>query len=112
MRHPYGTAITVRRGSPGGFDPYGDPVPGSTTDTVIDGCAIAPRMSNEPTERGRQGIIVGLTVYAPAGSDILATDLILIGGVVYAVDGVPGVWVNPFNGAAPGVEFAVTMATG
>lgn len=112
MTFAYGTAVTVRRGSPGGFNAYGDPVSGSTTDTVVAGCAVAPRYSTEPTERGRQGVVVGLTVYAPAGTDIVSTDRILIAGVEYTIDGQPAEWSHPMTGWAPGLEVAITRAVG
>lgn len=112
MTFAFGTTITVRRDSPGGFTAEGDPVSGTTADTAIAGCAIAPRMSSEPTERGRQGVIIGLTVYAPFGSDILFTDTILIATVEYRIEGDPADWSNPFTGATPGMEIALTRAVG
>ncbi len=112
MRHPYGQSITILRSTPGGRDMPGDPI-ASTVDRIdVPGCAIAPRTSTEPSGRGRQGVIVGLTIYAPAGTDIRATDSIEIAEQTYTVDGEPGEWTNPFNGATPGLEVAVTRAEG
>jgi hypothetical protein len=108
----FGRPVTVLRDTPGGFDPYGDPVTSTTIRTLIEACAIAPRYSTEPTERGRQGVIVGLSVYAPAGSDITSTDRLEIDGITYVIDGEPAEWVNPFTGSWPGLEVAVRRATG
>lgn len=112
MTFAFGTSITVRRDSPGGFDVYGSPVAGTTTETVITGCAVAPRYSTESTERGRQGVIVGLTVFAPFGSDILYTDRIVVASVEYRIEGEPASWANPFTGSTPGMEIALTRAVG
>lgn len=111
MDFTYGETITVMPGPPG-TDSYGDPLPITRTGGDITGCAVAPRYSTEPTERGRQGVIVGLSIYAPTGSDILFTDLIEVRGQVYMVEGDPGDWVNPFTGWAPGMEIALKRAAG
>lgn len=110
MDFPHGETVTVLPGST--TDQYGDPVPSARTGSTIDGCAIAPRMSTEPPERGRQGVVVGLTVYAPAGSDIISTDLLMIRGLTYVVDGEPAEWSSPFTGWTPGLEVAVRRAVG
>lgn len=112
MTFPHGTTVTVLRDSPGGFDAYGDPITSTTAETNIPNCAVAPRFSTEPTERGRQGVIVGLTVYAPFGSDVLFTDRLEIAGVEYVIEGTPGSWSNPFTGSTPGMEIAVKRAVG
>lgn len=112
MNFPRGTTITVLRDFPGGFDEYGDPITSTTTRTDIAGCAIAPRYSSEPNAPGRNGVIVGLTIFAPYGSNILFTDRIEIAGVVYLVEGSPENWKNPFTGSTPGMEIAVKRAVG
>jgi hypothetical protein len=112
VRHPHGQTVTIVRQSPDGFDPYGDPLPGTQTRTAVAGCAVAPRYSTEPTDRGRRGVIVGLSVYAPAGTDILHTDHVEVDGVAYLVEGIPAEWVSPFTGWAPGVEVALRRAEG
>ena len=109
---PHGSTITVVRSSPGGVDQYGDPISGTTTTTVIEGCAVAPRYSTEPSERGRNGVVVGLSVYAPTGSDILFSDTIIVDSVDYRIEGQPASWANPFTGWAPGVEVALVRSTG
>jgi hypothetical protein len=112
VRHPHGQAVTIVRSTPGGFDAYGDPIPGTETRTVVAGCAVAPRLSTEPTERGRQGVVVGFTVYLPPRSGVTYPDQLEIGGVLYSIVGEPGQWVNPFDGSTPGDEVAVVRAAG
>ena len=107
----HGETVTVLPGPPT-TDAYGEPIPSTRTGGDITGCAIAPRMSTEPTERGRQGVIVGLTVYAPAGSDILSTDSLMVRGHSYLVEGEPAEWVSPYTGWTPGLEVAIRRAVG
>ena len=107
----HGETVTVVPG-PVTFDQYGDPVAPTRTGGDITGCAVAPRYSTEPTARGQQGVIVGLSIYAPAGSDILSTDLLTVRGNPYQVEGEPAEWISPFTGWAPGIEVAVKRAVG
>lgn len=113
---PYGKTVTVIR--PPELNKYGVPV-GSETETDIDGCAWAPRVggpgtsSADITQRGRQGVIEGLTLYAPHGSDIRHTDQVQIPGEgLFEVDGEAGTWENPFTGSTPGMEIALRRAAG
>lgn len=112
MRFPYGVTVTIVR-SPG-KDQYGDPIPGTTTRIDIPLCAVAPRTSTEPTERGRQGVIVGKSVYLPdnASTIPLFTDQLEIAGVLYDIEGEPGDWTNPLTGWHPGSEIAIRRAAG
>lgn len=108
----YGQTVTIVRESPGGTDPYGDPIPGTTSRIDVPGCGVDARTSSEPTERGRAGVIVGLMLFAPAGTVILSTDQVEVGGELFAVDGIASAPVNPFTGWAPGVEVALRKAVG
>ncbi len=81
----------------------------------IDGCAVSPRFEAERTDQGRQGVIIGLTVYAPAGTDVLPTDRVIVRGDwanPYEIDGQPGDWTNPYDGRSRGVEFALKRVDG
>lgn len=105
--------ITVTRLRPaGGKDRYGDPADGAADEESIPGCAVAPRMSEEPQRRGRQGVVTGLTLYVPPGWDIRHTDQFRIDGKVYDVEGEPGVWDNPHTDTPVGIEVALSRATG
>lgn len=108
MFFAHGTTVTIIRA--GGVDQYGDPiVDGSRID--VEHCAVAPRSSSD-IGGGRLGVIVGITVLFPADTVLEATDRFEIGGVVYELEGVPGVWESPFTGWRPGVEVALTRAAG
>ena len=108
----HGRTVTIVRGSTDGYDEYGDPSSGSVSRTVVRGCAVAPRSSSEPDARGRRGVVVGLTLFAPHGTDIRFTDTVEVDGTAYEVEGEPGVWVSPFTGWSPGVEVALSRAGG
>lgn len=111
MDFAHGETVTVVPGSIGS-DNNGDPVPDTRPEHDLERCGIAFRYSTEPTERGRQGVIVGLTVYAPAGSDVLSTDNLLVRGSTYRVEGEPGDWRSPFSGWEPGMEIMARKAVG
>lgn len=110
------TVTIVRQIPSGDTDRYGDPVPGgdeySPLLIEVPGCAVAPRSSNDVNEPGRQGVIVGVSLYAPAGTDILHDDQVDIDGVLYDVDGDAGVWTDPFSFTQVGVEVALRRAAG
>lgn len=114
MRFPGGVTVTIVRKSPGGTDTYGDPIAGTVTRIDIPLCGVAPRTSTEPTERGRQGVIVGKSVYLPdnASTIPLFTDQLEIAGVLYDIEGEPGDWTNPLTGWHPGTEIAIRRAAG
>lgn len=103
--------VRVRR-TPGGVDEYGDPIEGTITRQVLDGAFTAPRESDEITNRGRAGVIVGLTLFAPYSTDLRHTDQVEVDGVLYEVDGEPGRWRNPLTGREAGIQVALRRAQG
>lgn len=103
------TAVRVR---PLGYDDNGDPIEGDPDRLDLEGCTVAPRSSGDIADRGRQGVIGGLSLYAPYGVDIVHTDLVEVDGVLYEVDGDPGPWKSPFTEWEAGVEIALKRAAG
>jgi hypothetical protein len=95
------------------FDDSGNPVAppdDEEADTVtVDGCLIAPRYSSEPDDRGRNGVVVGLTLYAPIDADIVRTDLIDVDGDKYSIEGEIGRWPGT---AVGGLEIPLKRAVG
>ncbi|MET7924725.1 hypothetical protein ABZT43_12165 [Streptomyces sp. NPDC005349] len=64
-------------------------------------------------QQDRDTVIVGFTVYAPPGSDVLTTDQFRIRGQVCGVTGQPGDWLqSPFTGTRGPVQFAADRVTG
>lgn len=84
----------------------------AATRTTIEGCALAPRREGEDRTMGRQGVIVGWTLYTPPGVDIRATDRIEARGETYEIDGEPGDWRRPSTDQAIGVELALRRVEG
>lgn len=110
MTFPHGETVTRVRATPGGYDQYGDPLPGTASEVDIPGCAFAPRshrFDSEQTEPGRRAVTEHITLYAPAGTDIQPADLIAARGNTYRVDGETGDWRSPFTSANRGIEVAL-----
>lgn len=63
---------------------------GFLPDRPVRGCVIVPRTSSEDASQRTDQTIIGVTVYAPGGTDIVATDQITARGVRWQVDGMPG----------------------
>lgn len=95
-------------------DRYNDAAPDwdNPAELDIDGCAVAPRDAEEDREGGREAVIVGFNVYAPAGTSVLATDRLRVRGEVHIVEGEPGVWVSPFSETEEGVEIRTRHVAG
>jgi hypothetical protein len=108
MDFAHGTMVTVRSTT------TTDDGLGNTTETVTESqwgpCAVAPRYATESTDPRVPAVIVGLTVMGPTRA-LDSDDTLVIGGVTYQVDGLPGVWESPFTGWAPGMEVPVKRAS-
>lgn len=110
--------ISRVRHTPGGVDEYGDPITSSPSTTELVGAFTAPRdavgsrESSEINQRGRAGVIVGLTLYAPYGTDLRRDDQVDIDGTLFDVEGEVGSWRNPFTSWEAGIEVALRRATG
>lgn len=104
----FGETVTIVRVSEGTVDEWGDPVGGVEERFVVPGCAVAPLKQGENATADGAVLLDGFTVYMPVGTDVLASDLVEVRGGTYHVDGVPGVWVNPYSSGYPGgVEVVV-----
>lgn len=90
-------------------DQYGDETV-TTSEAAWSGAVMAPRFSNEEHNSSSPAVVVGLTVYGPTVT-LDSDDQLRIDGVLYDIDGLPGVWKSPFTGWAPGVEVAVKRAS-
>jgi len=104
MDFPYGVTITLRSTVTTTDDL------GNSTTVVTESpwgpCAVAPRYATESTDPRVPPVIVGKTVYGPTVT-INADDTLVISGEAWQVDGLPGQWVNPFTGWAPGIEVPI-----
>lgn len=83
-------ADTVTRLRGQARDEFGD-VAGADAELVIAGCSVQPASAIESTDRGEL-LVVNVTLYAPPGTDLLATDRVRWAGSVYEVNGAPSAW--------------------
>lgn len=110
--------------------PFGETVqvlsPGTTTDrdrnTVetwtspvevsVEGVGVEPRPSSEDNRDARNAVFSGFTLYMPAGTAVTASNRVRVRGDVYAVDGKPAEWRNPFTGWEPGLVVQTKLMEG
>lgn len=87
------TVTILRPGPPTGTDAYNQPIPGPDVRIDVDGCLVAPRLEGDATEGGRQGVIIGTTVYFPKdGEHPTSTDRLEVRGKPHIIEGEPGPW--------------------
>lgn len=115
MDFPYGETVTrLRAGTV--TDPYSGEETGQDWDAAtsleIEGCAFNPGLSSEPLQDARNAVLTRPEVYAPAGSDILAGDRLVVRGDTYSVEGRPQDWRSPFTGWEPGLVVALELVEG
>lgn len=104
---------TVTRLRPAAHDAHDNPVDEDPDELELTDCIVAPRSTADIATRGRQGVVVGLTLYVPdVDADIVHTDQVQIGDDVWEVDGEVGRWENPFDGNRPGLEVALKRGEG
>lgn len=93
MRLGVQTVVRKRAGAVTGTDQYGDPIQAAASELSITGCSVQPGGGSEFDDR-RQATTTLFTVWAPAGADVVETDIVNHEGVDYAVDGPVERW-NP-----------------
>jgi hypothetical protein len=103
----FGRTVTLTARTRAGLDADGNDVFADAQRTV-DGCVIWPRSSTE-TLNAQDTVIVGLSLWLPAGTAISATDRVTIDGLTYEVEGEPGTFgPSPFTGTTAGILVALT----
>lgn len=108
MSFPFGITITVLRQT---VDNFGNRTDGASH--TIDDCCFAPRGTPTEAVGDQDTVTYSDTVFAPFGSDVLATDRIqLPDGSVWEVDGAPGNWQSPFTGSRAGMQIVLKRTTG
>lgn len=91
-------SVTIQRAT-AATDRYGATVDSWTapTQTEVHGCLFAPKVSAETRENGRQAEIGGGDLYLPAGTDIAATDRVVVRGDTYTVNAGPAAWKSGYT---------------
>jgi hypothetical protein len=116
--YPFGETVRIlRTGESPGRDDRGQPLPGPDESFDVEGCVVTPREQSPQVggsdQQARDTVIVGWTVYAPAGTVLRTTDRVRVRDVVCDITGEPGVWGrNPFTGMHGPVQFAADRVTG
>lgn len=104
--------ITRLRATDDDVDEYNNPIPGEPARLELEGAFVAPRKSEGLDRDGRYGVIVGLTLFLPYGTDLVYTDQVEVDDVVYEIDGEPGSWLQPHTGWQAGMEVALVRGEG
>lgn len=115
MDFPHGETVTrLRRYAE--TDPYSGEVEEVSWEDAYElevaGCAFNPGVSSEPLEVGRNAVITRPEVYAPAGSDILAGDRLVVRDLTYEVAGDVADFRSPFTGWQPGIVVRLERVDG
>ncbi|MER5875445.1 hypothetical protein ABT119_05890 [Streptomyces sp. NPDC001910] len=116
--YPFGETVRVlRTGESPGRGPRGQPQPGPDESFDLEGCVVTPRAETPQVggdqQQARDTVIVGWTVYAPAGKPLRTTDQVMIRGVKCDITGEPGDWgQSPFTGTSGVIQFAADRVTG
>lgn len=114
MGFPFGETVTRQRGQKVA-DGYGGVVTDwslPTTDVVIGGVGLAPRVDDEIGTPGRGGVVIGFTLYAPFGVDVTFEDRLVTPYGLFEVEGEPGPWRNPMTGWEAGTTMALRRVVG
>lgn len=114
VRHT--VSVTVRR--PTGTNRYGDTA--GYTEFRVGDCVVAPssgdsgRPSSNELNGMRNTVITGFQLYAPFGTDIRATDQVLLPGDLepWEVDGEVAHWQSPYTGWRPGTVVSLRRVRG
>lgn len=91
-------------------DNWGNHTAGATHD--VDGCAVWPFGVSGEVVVGEDTVTWDMYVLMPAGSDVVATDRVIVRGITYDVVGEPIRWISPLTGRQPGVQVNLKTATG
>jgi head-tail adaptor len=106
MEFPFGETVTRQRGV-ATTDPYSNEstsVDWTTPATLaIPNCAVADGGSLEPVQNARNSVESDFDVVLPFGSDVRATDRLVVRGLVCEIQGRPFDWLNPFTGWEAGM---------
>lgn len=104
--------IGVKRYQTGAKDAHGNTLDTWADPISVGVYSIAPATSDEPYENGRESIVTGLTVLAPAGTEIDARDLVVIDNEDYTVEGDIANWNQGPFGWSPGVQINLKRVEG
>lgn len=112
LGQPFGVTATILARTKTGKDSQGNATYTWADQVSIDGCVMWPRSSSELVQ-AQDTVLVGQNLLLPADAPTIApTQRIRVAGIVYEVDGEPGVYVNPIEGTRGGTQVALTRVEG
>lgn len=82
----------------------------NATSATVTGCSVQPFQATESTV-DREFASTHMLLFAPWGTDLLATDRVVHNGQTYEVDGEPGQWRDD-QGAGDHIEASLKRVTG
>jgi len=110
----YGEEVAVLEAAES-TDEYGNTVESwdaPTTVAFVQGVGVEPRPSGETFIDSRNAVTSGFTLYMPAGVTVQPEHRVAVRGEVWAVQGDPAEWRNPFTGWSPGSVVQVGRTDG
>lgn len=108
----FGEPVSRVRGEASGVDRYGNP---TVVDVEVDlpPAAFAPAGAPEVAEPGRVIVSTAPTLYwRGERPDVVASDRLRVRGVVYAVDGAPADWRDPWGSDLGGLVVRLAESAG
>lgn len=109
-----GITVIVGRGAATGSDRYGGATVTRTPHT-IEHCVVGLRTNDPLDAEGREGSVLGVTLYCPPGADVQHSpiaDLITIDGDDWETDGEPFEWRNGYSDIVRGVQVPLKRVQG
>lgn len=109
---PHGEPVTVHTATTT-TDRYGNEVSSWSAGQTYERCVISRRTSDDLTDAGRQGVVVGLAVFFPyPDAAISAHDRLELRGDLWEIVGEPYLYHHAMTGWEPGVSVAVRRVEG
>lgn len=105
------TLTRIRQGAPtGSYDEQGNPTYAASASSSLTVFAFAPAVSDEIVEAYGAQVIDGGTLYDHDPIDLIKTDLVVIDGNTYQVEGHVREWRSPYTSVADGDEVLLRRA--
>jgi head-tail adaptor len=109
---PHGEPVTVHTATTT-EDRYGNETSTWSAGTTYDRCVISRRTSDDLTDSGRQGVVVGLSVFLPyPEAQIDLHDRLELRGAIWEIVGEPYLYHHAMTGWEPGIGVAVQRVEG
>jgi head-tail adaptor len=96
-------------------DGYGNTVEDWDSPVVVDKddyAGVEPRPLGEQEQDNRNAVVKGYTLYVKPDLTVTAQNRVRVRGDVWAIDGDPADWRNPFTGWHPGIVLQVGRVDG